>query len=372
MRDAYRVVLRTQKHNNMKPIEQRLQRNFIGGLISGMFNFAGSAASNAHLAYENEKNRDMQIQENQKDRDFNAEQSQISRDWQERMYQSYESPQAQAAQRMAAGLNPSEGVSSQSVGNSSTASSSSSALPPGRAMDFSAIADIPLIAAQLKNLKADTEKKKQEALTEKNRTTTEWFNSIIAETDANNRQAVIESQLALLKTQMDKGGFEAKEAQERYAMLKEFRDSGGNTFQDASDNTQSQTALNNFELSMRLKFDEKFNQLNYRAREREVQEFLDTSETRVSLQNAQVGFARLAMNEAERNEALNSIRNDISKYYASQILNAINEGKPLKGVMLELLTDNPAAAISAFSSLANFAPNITNKSTNNTTSVAYY
>jgi hypothetical protein len=288
------------------------------------------------------------------------------------MYNQYESPQAQAAQRMAAGLNPSEGVSSQSVGNSSTASASSSALPPGRAMDFSAIADIPLIAAQLKNLKADTEKKKQEAQTEKNRTRTEWFNSIIAETNSQNRKAIIDAELALLKTQMQKGGFEAKEAEERYAMLKEFRDSGGNTFQDASDNTQSQTALNQFELNMRQKFDEKFNSLNYQAREREVKEFLDTSETRVSLHNAQIGFARLAMNEAERNDALNSIRNDISKYYASQILNAVKDGKPLKGVMLDLLIDNPAAAISAFSSLANFAPNITNKSTSHTTNVAYY
>ena len=93
----------------------------------------------------NLSNRYAQIAENEK-----------NRDWQERIYKQYESPQAQAQQMAAAGLNPyAQGaVSSQQVGSAST-----SALPPGVAPNF----DMPLYPSlQKQQMEADIHKTETE------------------------------------------------------------------------------------------------------------------------------------------------------------------------------------------------------------------
>ncbi len=128
-----------------------LSTAIIGGLID--------AGVDIYLGWENRRH---QARENQKDRDFNAAEAEKNRLWQEQQYQKYESPAAQLMQRLQAGLSPSEQISSMSVGSGSTASSSSSSLPPISA-DLSFISQLPSIIANVKNTNADTELKRQEA-----------------------------------------------------------------------------------------------------------------------------------------------------------------------------------------------------------------
>ncbi len=123
---------------------------WLGSAIGGVANAISSI-------FTGKANRKHQARENQKDRDFNAEQAQISRDWQEEQYLKYESPAAQMQQMKSAGINPLQGVSSQSVGSGSTASASSSSLPQAQAPDFSFLGELNLMDKQIKGLKLDNE-----------------------------------------------------------------------------------------------------------------------------------------------------------------------------------------------------------------------
>lgn len=128
---------------------------WLGSAIGGVANAITSI-------FTGKANRKHQARENQKDREFNAEQAQISRDWQEEQYVKYESPAAQMQQMKSAGVNPLQGVSSQSVGSGSTASASSSSLPQAQAPDFSFLGELNLMDKQIKGLKLDNEIKVQQ------------------------------------------------------------------------------------------------------------------------------------------------------------------------------------------------------------------
>lgn len=117
----------------------------------------------------NDQNR----RENQKNRDFNATQAEISRNWEEQMYKENSSPAAQVQQRLAAGLNPFDQISSQKVGSSSTASAPSilsmlNPFPPDMGDSLaSQISDAPSKSMDFKLKKEDIETAdKNQALTD--------------------------------------------------------------------------------------------------------------------------------------------------------------------------------------------------------------
>lgn len=67
----------------------------------------------------------------------------------------------------------------------------------------------------------------------------------------------------------------------------------------------------------------------------------DTEELiRISLQNAQIGFTRLTMNEAEHNDAHAKLRNDADKAIAEQLLNAVEEGG-FKSLLVQMFLHDP-------------------------------
>lgn len=131
---------------------------FLDFLTGGGTGFVGSLVNAGVQLWQGKRNREEQQKENARDRAFNAEQAQVNRQWQEKMFNMYESPQAQAQARAQAGLNPTEGISSQSVGSGSTASASSSSLPPAQAPNFGdAISQLPFITQQYRQAKAQTQ-----------------------------------------------------------------------------------------------------------------------------------------------------------------------------------------------------------------------
>ena len=131
---------------------------FLDFLTGGGSGLAGSIVNGITQLIQGKKNRQAQQAENAKDRAFNAEQAQANRLWQEKMYNLNESPAAQAQARAQAGLNPTDGISSQSVGSGSTASASSSSLPPAQAPNFGdAISQLPFITQQYRQAKAQTQ-----------------------------------------------------------------------------------------------------------------------------------------------------------------------------------------------------------------------
>lgn len=71
---------------------------------------------------------------------------------------------------------------------------------------------------------------------------------------------------------------------------------------------------------------------------------------RISLQNAQIGFTRLAMNEAERNDALAKLRNDADKAIAEQLLNAVEEGG-FKSLLVQMFLHDPVGTTRVTTSL---------------------
>ena len=213
--------------------------------IGSFINLLGSTASNIAQAEQNRLNRQFQQAENQKDRDFNAEQAELQRNWQEDIYQKYESPAAQVQQRIAAGLNPLEGVGSQSVGQGSTAHSSSSPLPVGAPLDFSAFSQMAMFAEDLKSKKLDNQAKEEQVKREQIDT---WLKQF----EQGNAEELYSKELAKLDNEIEKGGAEAESAkiqrdtlQLAYDEYKEARDSGINSRVDESRYKTSIVSLNN-------------------------------------------------------------------------------------------------------------------------------
>ncbi len=108
-----------------------------------------------------------QREENQKNREFNANESALARDFALQMFNrnnAYNDPSAVAKRLSDAGMHPAlafGGISpSSATSPSGNASASGSVNPPS--MDFSGITNSPLVAAQIRNIDADTANKKAE------------------------------------------------------------------------------------------------------------------------------------------------------------------------------------------------------------------
>lgn len=342
----------------------------IGSVISGLF-----GNRQARL------NRESQQAENQKERDFNAEQAELSRQWQEKMYNLHESPQAQAQALRQAGIALTDGIQNMSVGSASTASGGGSALPAapspwtgvGDAIG-AGLSQLPFVKEQIKQAKLQTALQ-QEQLTQ------QISETLIKQLEAANTPAMIDAALREANERVnglvidnkskehlrEMNEIEANKAREAY-------DAGINERVDAHNESVARikkivseiesigvdNEVKRFALSLSKKFDEAFLNLDLQARQKEVEEFLETSDVRLSLYNAQVGFARLAMNAAERADALEKLTNEYEVHIAEQILDAAKDGKTsLDAVFMKYFAEDPGATLSALSGLID-VPTINN------------
>ena len=355
-------------------------------IILGIFALIGSIAFAA-------RDRQDQKKANQEVMDFNAEEAEKSRDWQEEQYKKYESVAAQMQQRQQAGLNPNEGISSMSVGSGSTASTSANQISPLSKTDFSLFSQIPgmstqvqqtklqnkLLGEQTLGVKLDNEAKRmQNAKLAIETNDYPSYYSLMKEglvkgnqlTDEQIKKAFDEARMAHVKANEAEDAYNAgvnqivdghnlTEAQLQYYMKqKEEIDARIRNLNLDADAKQ-------FALNLSKIYDEQFLKLDLAARETEVKEFLDTSEVRVSLYNVQKSFAKLAVDEATRQDALAKIKSEYELHIAQQILNAAEDGETsFDAVVLKYFCENPGSTLSALASLgASFRPNISNSST---------
>lgn len=195
-------------------------------------------------------NQHKQREENQKDREFNAAEAQKQRDFEEQMYRQYESPMAQVNQRKNAGLNALDGVSSQSVGSGSTASANSSPLPNAQ-LSTQWMAELPMMAQQLRSAKLQNENQmtqNQIAVQELSIKTQEAIKSAL---EAGQYEEALRLQREELRASADYKHASAKKLnQEAERLLMEndnyrnFKETGGNEFQDISRLRQTEADLN--------------------------------------------------------------------------------------------------------------------------------
>ena len=171
---------------------------------------------------------------------MNQKNAQDQRDWQEEMWNkqnAYNSPVMMAFRMRQAGLNPYAMTGAEPAGSAGT----------GAMAQTSPIAsplDVISQLASIRNINADTSKKTEEA------ESTRLSNMKLA-VEANNFEEYyrlylqgMENSNNLTHEQAEKTRAEALKAFEEARQLKEFGDSGGNVFVDASNLSQSQTALN--------------------------------------------------------------------------------------------------------------------------------
>lgn len=304
----------------------------------------------------------------------------------------YDSPASQIRRLRAAGLNP--GLINGQLGNtsnnlSSVSSSSVSTPPGGPAPGKLDVMQIMMQDESIKNLAADTAVKRENAeyqrmLNKQEAIRTNDFESYyqLLKDELTNRKNLTEAQEEYYRNQAKKSFEEARSAAVAANNAESAESAGVNPIIDSHKLTEAQiqhymkqkeeidarvrslgvdTAAKQFALDLSKIYDEQFLKLNLSARETEVQEFLDTSDVRVSLYNVQKSFAKLAVDEAERQDALNQITNEYDKHIAQQILDATKDGSnSLDAVLLKYFTENPASTLSAIGSLASFSPNITN------------
>ena len=369
-------------------------RYFIGGIFAGLGNVVGSVVNSEAQKEMNEKNLQAQIKENQK-----------NRDWQEKMYNQYESPQAQAQQMQSTGINPylQGNVSTQSVGTAST-----SALPQGQTPDIgsgiaagiASLGELPTAIEQFKQLKTKT--KSDEQLLEKQSLEIQsmQYDLYMKSIDAGDYETAHQIKMDTLREsyEFQKASRREKQqlvanAEQAHSLLVEqtrrqkldndmFEDAVGdgvNSYKDDHElaiarideirqsiiNQQTQNEADKFALHLSQLFDERFLNLDYQAREQEVREFLSTSDERVYMHHLQNELMKLAKNEADRNDALSRINNQVELQIAQNILNAAKDGgSSLDAVLLKYFASNPASSLNSILSLVGtIKPNITNKNT---------
>lgn len=357
------------------------------GAIASVFNaLFGNVAQNKRQ----QEALKAQQKENEKDRKFNAEQAELNRTWQEKMYNSYESPIAQAQQRQQAGLNPAEGVSSQSVGSGSTASSGSSSLPTPSTpvtLDSGAFNGLLNVVEQFKQQRIAT-KQAEENL---KATTLENQKRAI---DAGNYAEVVQLQMDLMRQDKrykywsaEKLKAEAEKQIEDTGMFKDYRDQGGNTyieqyeqasasiqkiFSDIADGhalTEAQIAKINDDmetnrlhrsllrhtLELSKKFDEKFLNLDLQQREQAVKEYMDNAEFRANFNNWSNDIAQWAHRNAEQQSIINDLVNQYQRDIWLEITENL-EGNKLDAVLMKWLIESPR---DLFDVLSHFKPDIT-------------
>lgn len=320
---------------------------------------------------------------------YNEHNKEDEKQWwyeQQKYLEEHNSPAYQSMLLRQAGLNPFSEVSSTPLGNVNSSLPNS----PLAHIDQSALTQSLMVNSVIQKNEADAHKANVESglIEEKTKTETEWRSNIIQKT-LNLQQ---EFQLGLITQE------------ERDAKLKEYKEALANGYnsylieQDLADSTKSLNdsiiALNEAKegktyqetlnlaveyasLTLELQLDRLFEplirqaeldnvSLNLKFTEAEFNEWLDQQETRKSLHNVQIAFAKLAVDEAARQDALNRITNEADKILAEQILDAAKNGDGFDYFLLSILKDNPSAVLTSMSNiLGSFAPsyNINRNST---------
>lgn len=299
---------------------------------------------------------------------------------QQKYLEEHNSPAYRVMQMRKAGLNPYTEVSSTPLGN---VDSSLPRMNSSNTFDVNAIQNSLLLTAQRENIEQDTETKATQAglNSEKIKTESEWRSNIIQQT-LNLKQAY---ELGLIT----KENAELK--------LQEFKDAynlGYNSYLIDWDLKESNIRLNDSLVALHEKQGEKVEQETlltavnwasatyelildklYSKMEREValrgvaldnvfttaefKEFLETQDTRISLLNVQKAFAKLAIDEAARHDALSRITNEKDRMIAEQMLDAVKDGDGLEYWMINMVETNPGAFLNSMTNiLGSFAPNV--------------
>ena len=314
---------------------------------------------------------------------FNRYDKEEEKQWwyeQQKYLEQHNSPAYRAMQMKQAGLNPYTEVSSTPLGN---VDSSLPRMNAPHTFDINAIQNGLLLNAQRENIEQDTKTKaSQEGLNqEKIETESEWRSNIIQQT-LNLQQAfdlgLITKEEANLKLQEFKEAFNLgyntylidMDLKESNRLLNEsltrLHDKQAEKVDKETLLTSVQYASATFDLMLdklysKLEREANLNHItiNNAFTEAEYQEFLDTQEVRQSLINVQKAFAKLAVDEATRQDALNSITNETDRIIAAQLLDAAKNGEGFDYWLLNIIHRDPGSILNSLSNIAtSFAPNV--------------
>ena len=299
---------------------------------------------------------------------------------QQRFLEQHNSPAFRSNQFRQAGLNPYTETSAVPLGN---VDSSLPRMPSSTTFDVNAIQNSLLVNAQRENIEQDTQTKKSvEGLNyEKIATESEWRSQIIQNT-------------LNLKQEYELGLITKEDAELRLQEYKDALSRGYNSFLIDMDLKESNRLLNESLATLYDKEGKKVDQetlltsvkyasaslqysldLIYSELEREaaltgvdlnnsftraeLDEFMDTQEVRVSLLNVQKSFAKLAVDEATRQDALNKITNEKDKLIAEQMLDAVKNGEGLDYWILNMMEKDPGAFLNSMTNIiTSIAPNV--------------
>lgn len=314
---------------------------------------------------------------------FNKMDKEDEQQWwyeQQKYLEEHNSPAYRAMQMKQAGLNPYTEVSSVPLGNVDSSLPRMSTAPT---FDVNAIQNSLLLDAERENIEQDT----------KTKASVEGLNNAKIETESEWRANIIQ-QTINLKQEYDLGLITKDEAKLKFQEYKDALSEGYNSYLIDWDLKESNRLLNESLLALNEKEGKKIDQetlltsvkyasatfdltLDYlfSKLERQAQlnatnidsafthaqykEFLDTQDVRISLQNVQKAFAKLAVDEATRQDALNRITNEKDKQIAQQMLDAVENGESLDYWMLNMVERDPSAILNSLSNIAtSFAPNV--------------
>lgn len=299
---------------------------------------------------------------------------------QQKYIEQHNSPAYQSMKMRQAGLNPYTELSSVPLGN---VDSSLPRMSAPRTFDVSAIQNSLLLDAERENIEQDT----------KTKASVQGLNEAKIETESEWRSNIIQQTLNLGQ-EFELGLITKEEADKRLQEYKDALSQGYNSYLIEWDLKESNRQLNEslvalhekegqkidaetlltavksasatFELSLDYLYSElerkaELNNttINNAFTYAEYKEFLDTQEVRISLHNVQKAFAKLAVDEATRQDALNKITNEKDKHIAEQMLEAVKNGQALDYWMLNMLQNDPAAILSSLSNImTSIAPNV--------------
>ena len=300
---------------------------------------------------------------------------------QQKYLEEHNSPAYQSMLRRKAGLNPYDGLDSVPLGNVNSSLPNS----PLSNIDQSALSQSLMVNSIIEKNEADAHKSNVESglISEKIKTESEWRSNIIQQT-LNLQQA------------FDLGLITKEERQLRLDELKKAYQNGYNSYiieQELAESTKSlndsiislnevkegkeyqetlnlavQYASQTFKLALDRFFEPLMREaeldgvsLDNKFKQEEFKEFLDTQDVRVSLLNVQKAFAKLAVDEATRQDAISKLRSEYDKYIAETILDAAKDGRTaLDAVLIDKFTENPTALLGTIANIVSaFAPNIT-------------
>lgn len=314
---------------------------------------------------------------------FSQHDKELEKQWwyeQQEYIEKHNSPAYQAMKLRQAGLNPYTEVSSVPMGN---VDSSLPRMNAAHTFDVNAIQNSLLLDAERENIEQDTQtKKSQQGLNEeKIKTESEWRSNIIQQT------LNLQQELSLGLITKEQADLKLQEYKDALALgynsylidwdlqssnralndsLVDLHDKQGEKIDKEKLLISVQYASQSYELVLDKLFSELerkaslYNQqVNNAFTYEEYKEFLDTQEVRQSLVNVQQAFAKLAVDEATRQDALNKITNEKDKIIAQQMLDAVKNGESLDYWMLNMLENDPSAFLNSMTNiLTSFSPNV--------------